>query len=184
MLGPTVNDEFSDVDSILYMMTGDGRRLCAAEEGRRRPAPAAPEGGPASPRSISTAPRTSASSSSSPRQAGDARHHAAGAVRLARQAEQRDAGRYGRNLVAAGAAARHRRARWRQGGGGDAGRKQRPRVPARRYRDRHPRLRRSADLPGARQEGKPALGIGVVTAKGANILELGKEVDARRPTNS
>ena len=29
----------------------------------------------------------------------------------------------------------------------------------------------------ARQEGKPALGIGVVTAKGANILELGKEVE-------
>src|SRR5947199_5023224 len=28
-----------------------------------------------------------------------------------------------------------------------------------------------------RQEGKPALGIGVVTAKGANILELGKEVE-------
>ena len=29
-----------------------------------------------------------------------------------------------------------------------------------------------------RQEGKPAIGIGVVTAKGANILELGKEVTA------
>jgi multidrug efflux pump len=29
-----------------------------------------------------------------------------------------------------------------------------------------------------RQEGKPALGIGVVTAKGANILELGKNVNA------
>src|SRR6185312_8597699 len=29
----------------------------------------------------------------------------------------------------------------------------------------------------ARQEGKPAIGIGVVTAKGANILELGKEVE-------
>src|SRR6201991_2285127 len=29
-----------------------------------------------------------------------------------------------------------------------------------------------------RQEGKPALGIGVVTAKGANILELGKDVAA------
>src|SRR6267154_205752 len=28
-----------------------------------------------------------------------------------------------------------------------------------------------------RQEGKPAIGIGVVTAKGANILELGKEVE-------
>ena len=30
-----------------------------------------------------------------------------------------------------------------------------------------------------RQEGKPALGIGVVTAKGANILELGKDVVKR-----
>ena len=29
-----------------------------------------------------------------------------------------------------------------------------------------------------RQEGKPAIGIGVVTAKGANILELGKDVAA------
>jgi multidrug efflux pump len=29
-----------------------------------------------------------------------------------------------------------------------------------------------------RQEGKPAIGIGVVTAKGANILELGKDVSA------
>ena len=29
----------------------------------------------------------------------------------------------------------------------------------------------------ARQEGKPAIGIGVVTAKGANILELGKDVE-------
>src|SRR5204863_163841 len=28
----------------------------------------------------------------------------------------------------------------------------------------------------ARQEGKPAIGLGVVTAKGANILELGKDV--------
>jgi multidrug efflux pump len=36
------------------------------------------------------------------------------------------------------------------------------------------------DPPGfvVRQEGKPAIGIGVVTAKGANILELGKDVDA------
>src|SRR5205823_1556654 len=35
-----------------------------------------------------------------------------------------------------------------------------------------------ADPPSfvVRQEGKPALGIGVVTAKGANILELGKDV--------
>ena len=62
-------------------------------------------------------------------------------------------GRHGGNLLAARAAARHRRARWRQGGCGDPGREQWPRVPARRYRHRHARLRRSADLrrPSGRQ---------------------------------
>src|SRR5215207_7907842 len=39
LLGPTVNDEFSDVDSILYMMTGDGAdyaQLKKAAEGMRQ----------------------------------------------------------------------------------------------------------------------------------------------------
>ena len=64
LLGPVVNDEFSDVDSILYMMTGDGAdyaQLKKAAEGMRQRLLKVP----ASPRSISTAPRTSGSSSSS-----------------------------------------------------------------------------------------------------------------------
>src|SRR6202171_3745050 len=39
LLGPVVNDEFSDVDSILYMMTGDGAdyaQLKKAAEGMRQ----------------------------------------------------------------------------------------------------------------------------------------------------
>ena len=39
LLGPTVNDEFSDVNSILYMMTGDGAdfaQLKKAAEGMRQ----------------------------------------------------------------------------------------------------------------------------------------------------
>ena len=39
LLGPTVNDEFSDVDSILYMMTGDGAdyaQLKKTAEGMRQ----------------------------------------------------------------------------------------------------------------------------------------------------
>ena len=95
---------------------------------------------------------------------------------LARQTEQCRAGRHGGNLLATCAAARHRRARWRQGRGGDAGRKQWPGVSASAI---SPTVTHGfVDPPSfvVRQEGKPALGIGVVTAKGANILELGKDV--------
>ena len=120
LLGPTVNDEFSDVDSILYMMTGDGAdyaQLKKAAEGMRQ-------------RLLKVHRRHQGQSLRHPgrahlrrvlaRQAGDARHHAAGAVRFAGQAEQRHARRHGGNLLAARAAARHRRARRRQGGCGDA----------------------------------------------------------------
>ena len=125
------------------------RRLRAVEEGRRRHAPAAAEGaGRHQGRSLRHPGREDLRRVLAC-QAGDARHHAAGAVRFARQAEQCRAGRHGRNLLAARAAARHRRARWRQGGRGNAGRKQRPGVSARRYRHRHPWLRRSAELCGA-----------------------------------
>ena len=44
LLGPVVNDEFSDVDSILYMMTGDGADYAQLKKDRRRPAPEAAEG--------------------------------------------------------------------------------------------------------------------------------------------
>ena len=87
LLGPVVNDEFSDVDSILYMMTGDGAdyaQLKKAAEGLRQKLLKVT----ALPRSISTAPRTNGSRRILARQARDARRHAAGAVRFARQAEQ------------------------------------------------------------------------------------------------
>src|SRR6202140_4188733 len=88
LLGPVVNDEFSDVDSILYMMTGDG----------------------------------------------------ADSAQLKQAAE-------GRGQV------------FRRG-------------------DIATVTHGCVDPPSfvVRQEGKPAIGIGVVTAKGANILELGKDV--------
>ena len=44
LIGPNVNDEYGDVDSVLYMLTGDGADYRAAQEGRRGAAPAAPEG--------------------------------------------------------------------------------------------------------------------------------------------
>ena len=89
ILGPVVNDEFSDVDSILYMMTGDGAdyaQLKKVSEGFRQRLLKVPgvtigrrlrQSGRAHLRRIQ------------PRQARHARHHAAGAVRFARQAEQR-----------------------------------------------------------------------------------------------
>ena len=146
LLGPVVNDEFSDVDSILYMMTGDGAdyaQLKKTAEGLRQKllkVIGSDQG-----QSLRH-PGRAHLCRILPRQARDARHHAAGAVRFARQAERRHARRHGGNLLAARAAARHRRARRRQGGGRNAGREQRPRVPPRRYRHRHPRLRRSAVL--------------------------------------
>src|SRR5437588_859116 len=87
LLGPVVNDEFSDVDSILYMMTGDGAKAVA---------------------------ETPVESNGRVFRLGDIATITHGFV----------------------------------------------------------------DPPSfvVRQEGKPALGIGVVTAKGANILELGKDV--------
>ena len=146
LLGPVVNDEFSDVDSILYMMTSDGAdyaQLKKAAEGLRQ-------------RLLEGLGRDQGRYLRHPGredlrrvlacEARHARHHAAGAVQFARQAEQCRAGRHGGDLLATRAAARHRRARRRQGGGGDAGRKQWPRVPAGRYRHRQPRLRRSAEL--------------------------------------
>ncbi len=111
-----------------------------------------------------------------PRQAGDARHHAAGALRLAGQAERRSAGRHGRDRRAARAAARHRRARRRQGRGRNAGRGN-----GRTFRlgDIATVTHGFVDPPGfsSARRGKTALGVGVVTANGANILELGKDVD-------
>ena len=65
LIGPNVNDEYGDVDSVLYMLTGDGADYAQLEERRRGPAPAPPARCRASSRSTSTACRTRRSSSSS-----------------------------------------------------------------------------------------------------------------------
>ncbi len=178
LLGPVVNDEFSDVDSILYMMTGDGAdyaQLKKAAEGMRQ-------------RLLKVDGVTKVDHLRHPGrahlcrvlacQARDAGHHAAGAVRFAGQAEQCGAGRHGGDLLAARAAARHRCARRR------ASRSPRPPVESNgrvfRLGDIATVTHGFVDPPSfqVRQEGKPAIGIGVVTARGANILELGKDVAA------
>ena len=146
LLGPTVNDEFSDVDSILYMMTGDGAdyaQLKKAAEGMRQRL-----------LKVTGVTKVNLYGTQDERIFVEFSHAKLATLGITPQAlfdslaKQNNVtpGRHGGNLLAARAAARHRRARWRQGGCGDPGREQRPRVPPRRYRHRHARLRRSADL--------------------------------------
>ena len=153
------------------------RRLRAVEEGRRRHAPAAVEGAPASPRSISTAPRTSASSSSSrtPSWRRSASRRRRCSIRSPSRTTSRPPARWKPPRSACRCAS--------------PARSTAPRRLRRRPVESNGRVFRLGDIATvthgfvdpptfiARQEGKPALGIGVVTAKGANILELGKEVE-------
>ena len=140
LLGPVVNDEFSDVNSILYMMTGDGAdyaQLKKAAEGMRQRLLKVPG-----------VTKVDLYGTQDERIYVEFSHAKLATLGITPQAlfdslaKQNNVvpGRHGRDLLAAGGAARHRRARWRQGGGGDAGRKQRPGVSARRYRHRHPWL--------------------------------------------
>ena len=120
ILGPVVNDEFSDVDLILYMMTSDSAdyaQLKKAAEGFRQRLLRVPgvkkvdlygtqderiyvEFSHAKLATLGVTPQ---------------------AMLIACQAERRDPGRHGRNGVAARAAARHRRARRREGRRRNAG---------------------------------------------------------------
>ncbi len=146
LIGPIVNDEFGDVDSILYMMTGDGAdyaQLKKVAEGLRQRLLKVPG-----------VTKVNLYGTQDERIFVEFSHAKLATLGITPQAlfdslAKQNAvtpGRHGRDLVAARAAARHRRARRRQGGGRDAGREQRPRVPPRRHRDRHARLRRSPDL--------------------------------------
>ena len=116
ILGPVVNDEFSDVDSILFMITGDGANYAqlkkVAEAFRQRLLKI----NGVTKVDLYGDPGRAHLCRVQPRQTRNAWHHAAGAVRFARQAEQCRAGRHGRNLRAARAVARHGRARRRQSG--------------------------------------------------------------------
>src|SRR5215211_2726177 len=176
LLGPVVNDEFSDVDSILYMMTGDGAdyvQLKKAAEGMRQRLLKVPgvtkvdlygtqderifvEFSHAKLATLGITPQTLFDS-------------------LAKQ----------NNVTPAGTVeTSSQRVPLRVTGALDGAN-----AVAETPMESNGRVFRLGDIATvthgfvdpptfvARQEGKPALGIGVVTAKGANILELGKEVE-------
>jgi multidrug efflux pump len=175
LLGPVVNDEFSDVDSILYMMTGDGAdyaQLKKTAEGLRQKLLKVPgvtkvdlygtqdekifvEFSHAKLATLGITPQTLFDS-------------------LAKQ----------NNITPAGTVeTSSQRVPLRVTGALD-GAKAVAETPV----ESNGRVFRLGDIANVthgyvdpptftvRQEGKPALGIGVVTAKGANILELGKDV--------
>jgi multidrug efflux pump len=175
LLGPVVNDEFSDVDSILYMMTGDGAdyaQLKKTAEGLRQRLLKVPgvtkvdlygtqderiyvEFSHAKLATLGITPQTLFDS-------------------LAKQ----------NNVTPAGTVETSaQRVPLRVTGAFD-GAKAVAETPV----ESNGRVFRLGDIATVthgyvdppsfvvRQEGKPALGIGVVTAKGANILELGKDV--------
>src|SRR6266700_1831316 len=146
LLGPVVNDEFSDVDSILYMMTSDGAdyaQLKKAAEGMRQRLLKVPGvtkvnlyGAQEERIFVEFSHAKLATLGITPQALFDS---------LAKQNNETPAESNGRVF---------------------------------RLGDIATVTRGFVDPPTfvARQEGKPALGVGVVTAKGANILELGKEV--------
>jgi multidrug efflux pump len=177
LLGPVVNDEFSDVDSILYMMTGDGAdyaQLKKAAEGMRQRLLKVPgvtkvdiygtqdekifvEFSHAKLATIGITPQTLFDL-------------------LAKQ----------NNVTPAGTVeTSSQRVPLRVTGALD-GAKAVAETPV----ESNGRVFRLGDIATVthgyvdppsfvvRQKGKPAIGIGVVTAKGANILELGKDVAA------
>src|SRR5438309_1329234 len=176
LLGPVVNDEFSDVDSILYMMTGDGAdyaQLKKAAEGLRQrllKVPGVAKGnlyGTQDERIfVEFSHAKLATLGITPQTLFDS---------LAKQ----------NNVVPAGTVeTSSQRVPLRVTGALD-GVKAVAETPV----ESNGRVFRLGDIATVthgfvdppsftvRQEGKPALGIGVVTAKGANILELGKEVE-------
>src|SRR6202023_3133834 len=147
LLGPVVNDEFSDVDSILYMMTSDGAQdeKIYVEFSHAKLA------------TLGITPQALFDS-------------------LAKQ----------NNVVPAGTVeTSSQRVPLRVTGALDGAR-----AVAETPVESNGRVFRLGDIATVthgfvdpptfkvRQEGKPAIGIGVVTAKGANILELGKDVAA------
>lgn len=175
LLGPVINDEFSDVDSILYMMSGDGTdyaQLKKAAEGMRQRLLKVPGvtkvdlyGVQDEKIYVEFSHAKLATLGITPQALFDS---------LAKQ----------NNVVPAGMVeTSSQRVPLRVTGALD-GTKAVAATPVEsngrvfRLGDIATVTHGYADPPSflVRQEGKPALGIGVVTAKGANILELGKDV--------
>jgi multidrug efflux pump subunit AcrB len=177
VLGPVVNDEFSDVDSILYMMTGDGAdyaQLKKAAEGMRQRL-----------LKVQGVTKVDLYGVQDERIFVEFSHAKLATLGITPQALFDSLAKQN-NVVPAGTVeTSSQRVPLRVTGALD-GAKAVAETPV----ESNGRVFRLGDIATVthgyvdppsfvvRQEGKPALGIGVVTAKGANILELGKDVTA------
>jgi multidrug efflux pump subunit AcrB len=175
LLGPVVNDEFSDVDSILYTMTGDGAdyaQLKKAAEGLRQRLLKVPG-----------VTKVDLYGTQDEKIYVEFSHAKLATLGITPQALFDSLAKQN-NVVPAGTVETSaQRVPLRVTGALD-GVKAVAETPV----ESNGRVFRLGDIATVshgyvdppsfvvRQEGKPALGIGVVTAKGANILELGKDV--------
>jgi multidrug efflux pump subunit AcrB len=177
ILGPVVNDEFSDVDSILFMLTGDGadykQLKTVAEAFRQRLL------------KVNGVTKVDMYGNQDERIYVEFSHAKLATLGITPQALFDSLAKQN-NVVPAGTVETSaQRVPLRVTGALD-GAKAVAETPV----ESNGRVFRLGDIATVthgyvdppsfvvRQEGKPAIGIGVVTAKGANILELGKDVDA------
>jgi multidrug efflux pump subunit AcrB len=175
LLGPVVNDEFSDVDSILYMMTGDGAdyaQLKKAAEGMRQRLLKVPG-----------VTKVDLYGTQDEKIYVEFSHAKLATLGITPQALFDSLAKQN-NVVPAGMVeTSSQRVPLRVTGALD-GAKAVAETPI----ESNGRVFRLGDIATVthgfvdppsfvvRQQGKPAIGIGVVTEKGANILELGKQV--------
>ena len=176
LLGPTVNDEFSDVDSILYMMTGDGAdyaQLKKAAEGMRQRL-----------LKVTGVTKVNLYGSQDERIFVEFSHAKLATLGITPQALFDSLAKQNNVTPAGTVETSSQRVPLRVTGALDGAK-----AVAESPVESNGRVFRLGDIATvthgfvdpptfvARQEGKPAIGIGVVTTKGANILELGKEVE-------
>src|SRR5579872_5055268 len=177
LLGPVVNDEFSDVDSILYMMTGDGAdyaQLKKTAEGLRQRL-----------LKVNGVTKVNLYGTQDERIFVEFSHAKLATLGITPQALFDSLAKQNNVTPAGTVETSAQRVPLRVTGALD-GVKAVAETPV----ESNGRVFRLGDIATVshgfvdppsfvvRQEGKPAIGIGVVTAKGANILELGKDVTA------
>jgi len=177
LLGPVVNDEFSDVDSILYMMTGDGAdyaQLKKTAEGLRQRI-----------LKVNGVTKVNLYGTQDERIYVEFSHAKLATLGITPQALFDSLAKQNNVTPAGTVETSAQRVPLRVTGALD-GAKAVAETPV----ESNGRVFRLGDIATVthgyvdppsfvvRQEGKSALGIGVVTAKGANILELGKDVEA------
>ncbi|MBI5127815.1 MAG: efflux RND transporter permease subunit [Rhodopseudomonas palustris] len=177
LIGPTINDEYSDVDSILYMMTGDGAnyaQLKKAAEGLRQRL-----------LKVANVTKVNVYGTQDERIYVEFSHAKLATLGLTPQALFDSLAKQNAVTPAGTVETSSQRVPLRVTGALD-GVKAVAETPV----ESNGRVFRLGDIATVshgyvdptdymvRQKGKPAIGIGVVTAKGANILELGEQVKA------